>query len=79
MQLEWTQEQINTLVKLYTDGKSLQAIATGLGRSRSSVKMYLQRHRHELHLPARIEKTATDATSIDKQWWQLMTRKWSRI
>lgn len=79
MSLDWNQTDINRLVKLYTEGKSLQAIATGLGRSRSSVKMYVQRHRHELHLPPRIEKTSTDATSIDKQWWQLMTRKWSRI
>lgn len=77
MQLEWTQEQIDTLVTMHTDGKPIQAIATALGRSRSSVKMYLQRHRHELRLPARIVTQQDDKdTLINKRW---ITQKWSRI
>ena len=77
MNLEWTQEQIDTLVTMHTDGKPIQAIATALGRSRSSVKMYLQRHRHELHLPARIGTHQDNtATSLDKRWNWLITNKW---
>ena len=85
--MEWNDEDINTLVRLWREGSSVQQIADVLGTSRSSVKMYVQRHKEELGLERRTQKTDNMKSfrdSFNKQWhgsvpyghW-LITKPWS--
>ena len=85
MTTSWTEDEINTYITLYQTGMSIQDIADEMGRSRSSVKMFGQRHRTELGLVKRIDTKEAPKTKIDKQWYGsvpykhwLITKKWSR-
>jgi len=63
----WDQADIDTLVELHNSGVSVITIAKELNKSHSSVKMYLQRHKHELGLKPRIDFNAP-AKSCRPQW-----------
>lgn len=88
MNNDWTHEERDLLVTLWTDGYSTKQIAEELDKTFGSVKMYLQRHRKELGLKPRTgsqERKTSFRPEFDKAWhgviplghW-LITKPWGK-
>jgi len=68
----WSKDEQRLLVELWNEDLSTKKIAEGLGKSFSSVKMYIQRHRKELGLDRRLVKKARASSGrpeFDKEWY----------
>lgn len=83
---EWTDNDVEMLVMLWNNGTPRKQIAEELDKSLGSVKMYLQRHKHELNLNPRINtKDRPTSGRIDKEWYGVVplghwsiTKPWSK-
>lgn len=82
----WKQEEIDKLVELRNSGVSMPKIAEELGKTHSSVKMYVQRNGKALGLrPASDFKAPakSQTPTFDKEWYGsvpfghwLITKPW---
>ena len=84
--VSWKQEEIDKLVELRNSGVSMPKIAEELGKTHSSVKMYVQRNGKALGLrPASDFKARakSQTRAFDKEWYGsvpfghwLITKPW---
>lgn len=85
---KWDQANVDTLVRMRNDGASVPQIADELGKTRSSVKMFIARHKDELGLRPRIDFKAPAKScrpQFDKDWYGqvpfghwLITKSWGK-
>lgn len=68
----WTDQHVNTLVTLWEQGVSVKKISKEIGKSNSSIKMYIQRHRNALGLTkrefVRVQKNTSELNDFDRTW-----------
>jgi len=84
----WEEIEVETLIRMREEGASVAEIADELGRSCSSVKMYLQRHRDELGLKSKRDerkRPSAGRPEFDKAWYGVVplghwsiTKPWSK-
>jgi len=85
----WEQEDIDKLVELRNSGVSMPKIAEELGKTHSSVKMYVQRNGKALGLRPALDfkpRAKSQNTAFDKEWYGtvpfghwLITKPWRKV
>jgi len=63
----WERDKIERLVEMRNNGSSAQEIADAIGKTRGSVKMFIERHRDALKLRPHINNKAP-AKSFRPEW-----------
>ena len=88
-QAVWTDEDVDTLVKLWHEGVAVKKIADTIGKSHNSTKMYVQRHREALGLDkrefVRVERAKAQCPEFDRKWYGsvpcghwMITKPWKK-
>lgn len=68
----WTDEQVQTLVTMWTQGATKRQIANKLDKSVNAIKMYLERHRNELGLKRKCDinqRPKSQRPQFDREWY----------